>query len=701
MSKSYQHQANSYKIATQIAGKFAPFIRNIQIFKFSPMQKSLDSIFFFILFSFTSIQVTGQVYCDAAGLAGTTADHIVRVQLYDINNGSEQTGYSDFTNLSTDLVQGAAYTIRIFIGFTFDLDTAHAWIDFNQNFTFEDNEKVHMSAYIDNISTGTVSVPAGATLGTTRLRVRNIYSADFINDPCNDYFGEVEDYTINIIEATCTEVGMPCDDGQDCTTNDTVDDNCNCRGDFDDDDYDGVCNEDDQCPGQDDTIDLDGNGIPDLCENYCFAEGSVGTGADWIQRVRIYDLNNPSLQSAYADFTGTTNVELVQGADYTLSIHLNAVFNEDIAYAWIDYNQDFIFQDDEEISMSLYSFTDNTSSGVVSVPADALLGTTRMRVRNIWSPDPVDFPACGSYFGEVEDYSVTIIENNCPNVGDSCDDGIDCTTNDVIDANCNCQGAFFDDDFDGVCNEDDICPGEDDLADLNGNGILDCLDYCVATGLDGTGDDYISLVSVGGVDYPSGKSTYSDFTDTIIIVKRGDDLDISVHLFDVFEEDVAGVWIDFNQNMEFEADEAMEMLDYVDTVSFGVLEIPVDAPFGFTRMRVRNTWDADISPCGAFFGEVEDYTILVDNDVSTEEKENAHIQLFPNPTSEILLIKNEGLSDQLFLEVYQPTGQRIFDQKIISRQHQLSVASWPSGIYFVFLKDADGLYNHFEKLIVN
>ncbi|MCB9855739.1 MAG: choice-of-anchor D domain-containing protein [Phycisphaerales bacterium] len=33
-----------------------------------------------------------------------------------------------------------------------------------------------------------------------------------------------------------------------------------------------------------------------------------------------------------------------------------------------------------------------------------------------------------------------------------------------------------DDDFDGVCNSEDLCPGLDDLADLDGDGTFDCLD---------------------------------------------------------------------------------------------------------------------------------------------------------------------------------------------------------------------------------
>ena len=663
------------------------------------MKKSLY-LFLFPFFCFLfSNHLIAQNYCDAAGAPGTTSDYITRVQLYSINNGSEQTGYSDFTNLSTDLVQGADYSLRIFIGFTFDLDTAHAWIDFNQNYEFEDTEKISMSPYVDDISTGTVSVPANAVLGETRMRVRNIYSADVINDPCNDYFGEVEDYSVNIIEATCAEVGNPCDDGHDCTMNDTIDANCNCVGDFEDDDYDGVCNEEDQCPGLDDSIDLDNNGIPDLCEDYCMAEGANGTGADWINRVRLYTLNNPSQKTSFSDFTDL-NVELVQGANYELAIHLNTVFNEDLAHAWIDFNQDFIFQPDEEINMSLFSFTDNSSTGTVSVPPDAPLGTTRMRVRNIWSVDPVDFPACGNYFGEVEDYSVTIIEATCTMVGEPCDDGLDCSTNDVIDANCNCFGEIIDDDFDGVCNEDDICPGEDDLLDLDSNGILDCLDYCLAAGLDGTGEDFISNVIIDEVEYPSGQTFYSDFTDSIIVVERGQELDISVHLNDVFAEDEAHVWVDFNQNMEFEADEKMLTLPYDDTISYGIIDVPVDAPFGATRMRVRNIWNDISDPCNDYFGEVEDYTVLVEDMTNTGNVIINKINIFPNPASDFFILNTSQHLIGNRIAVCDLNGRIVTSFEIINIRQQFSVAGLASGIYFIKMNDKSSDEFIAEKLIV-
>jgi len=64
-------------------------------------------------------------------------------------------------------------------------------------------------------------------------------------------------------------------------------------------------------------------------------------------------------------------------------------------------------------------------------------------------------------------------------IGTACDDLDDCTINDVYTPNCDCVGTYTDSDGDGVCDADDICPGFDDNVDDNQNGIPDgCENLC-------------------------------------------------------------------------------------------------------------------------------------------------------------------------------------------------------------------------------
>ncbi len=61
--------------------------------------------------------------------------------------------------------------------------------------------------------------------------------------------------------------------------------------------------------------------------------------------------------------------------------------------------------------------------------------------------------------------------------GTPCDDGNDCTINDAVTIDCGCEGQpLADSDYDGVCDLDDICPLGDDNIDLDGDGIPDACD---------------------------------------------------------------------------------------------------------------------------------------------------------------------------------------------------------------------------------
>jgi len=85
-------------------------------------------------------------------------------------------------------------------------------------------------------------------------------------------------------------------------------------------------------------------------------------------------------------------------------------YEESITAIFIDWNQNGFLDDDGEQAYSgSYRFGEYQFSGWVSVPADAALGTTLMRVIN-----SVQYPGitpCGDFsFGETEDYLINIVD---------------------------------------------------------------------------------------------------------------------------------------------------------------------------------------------------------------------------------------------------------------------------------------------------
>ena len=144
-------------------------------------------------------------YCSAAS-TNTADERIGRVQLGTINNPSTGTaGYENFTALSTNLVRGTTNTITVTPTWTSTVypEGYAVYIDYNKNGIFTDaGETVYTRAASTTTPiSGSFTIPAAATLGSTRMRVIMAYNA-IPSSSCGSFtYGQVEDYTVNIVVA--------------------------------------------------------------------------------------------------------------------------------------------------------------------------------------------------------------------------------------------------------------------------------------------------------------------------------------------------------------------------------------------------------------------------------------------------------------------------------------------------------------------
>lgn len=150
-------------------------------------------------------------YCSAS--ANNTADErIGNVKFGTINNTSTGTaGYENFTSISTNVTRGTSYTISITPVWTSIVySEAYAvYIDYNGDGDFTDSgERVWTrTGSTTSPVTGSITIPSSATLGTTRMRVMMQYSS-VPSSSCGTYtYGQVEDYTLNIVSSGRGEVG--------------------------------------------------------------------------------------------------------------------------------------------------------------------------------------------------------------------------------------------------------------------------------------------------------------------------------------------------------------------------------------------------------------------------------------------------------------------------------------------------------------
>ena len=151
-------------------------------------------------------------YCTPPTTNCNLDDDILNVLFAGINNSSlcGTNGYTNYvpTVAPASVVAGGSYPMSVTVG-PGGTEYVGVWIDANQNGNFETTEFTALGTGNGVTITNNVVVPAGATLGTTRMRIRVRYNTPLTGaNACLGYaFGETEDYAITInpcIPATIT-----------------------------------------------------------------------------------------------------------------------------------------------------------------------------------------------------------------------------------------------------------------------------------------------------------------------------------------------------------------------------------------------------------------------------------------------------------------------------------------------------------------
>lgn len=156
---------------------------------------------------------------------------------------------------------------------------------------------------------------------------------------------------------------------------------------------------------------------------YCEA-GSDDSSEEFLDSLVIGSLVNHSGQNGgYALFE---NLDAEYRAGETYPVILRPGFGTPQTFdeqfrIWLDTNQDGVFEETELILDSVFLANDTTLISEITIPADALSGSTRMRVSMAFFNPPfaVNQEPCGILdFGEVEDYCITVVRDNntCPRV---------------------------------------------------------------------------------------------------------------------------------------------------------------------------------------------------------------------------------------------------------------------------------------------
>ncbi|MDM8005615.1 MAG: GEVED domain-containing protein [Phycisphaerae bacterium] len=360
----------------------------------------------------------------------------------------------------------------------------------------------------------------------------------------------------------------------------------------------------------------------------CAASGGC---TEYISGVQVGSISNTGTGcSGYGDYTYlSTTMEI--GSSYPITVTNGYPGSGDQCGIWIDWNRDNDFGDAGETIVVSGTPGNGPYTAVITPPAGAGLGNTRMRVRLTYTGTLA--PCDPTADGEVEDYMIVVspptysisgrVASGAGGVADvtmtPSPSGEPATTD--SSGNYTISGL--------LAGTYTITPSKAGCtftpASISGitvgpsqtgrNFIASCVPYCTASGGSTTeADEYISGVEVGSISNTgTGFSGYADYTSFSTTMNIGSSHSITVTNANGYADDQCGIWVDWNSDGDFsDSGETISVDNSYPWEFTATITPPSGATRGYTRMRVRIAWQGTMYPCGTTqYGEVEDYSINV------------------------------------------------------------------------------------------
>lgn len=616
-------------------------------------------------------------YCPATARAGTGDDYIVKVSVGDVENISGKTVYTYYPTALKQVAKNSSYVLKATLNASFPLDNMYAWADWNNNRVFEAGELVTMSGFnAAHESTGTLAVPANAINGNIRLRVRCLYGTDG-PQPCGVYWGEVEDYVLEVVEAGA--LGVP--EGltaSDLTTQSatlswiavpgatayqgqirpvggawsafaSTTTTYNAQALDANTDYEWqVRATNANATGNYSAV---ANFSTSVAAGYCTSSGNNAT-YEWIAKVDVGAFSNASGSAGYSNFTGSA-ISMAVGNSYTLSLtpgFSGSSYNE-YWKVWVDLGGDGSF-DPEDLLFDAGTLSNGVVNGSIAIPAGTALITTRMRVSMRYGKAA---SACSLFsYGEVEDYTVQIVAG---------------------------QGGT----------------------------------YCTASVENILTYYYIKKVTLNTIntDNTLGNTVtgYSDYTSTGTTLVAGASYPVTMQFYPEWSGNSGKIYIDWNADGDFtDANEQVLSGSGSGPTYSATLTVPANAVHGPTRMRVRLAHYQTVAPCGLHdYGEIEDYTVSIVPTANAPQGEGIEratpptemgtldVRLFPNPASGICTLALAGPREAQ-VRIVGVDGRTVQTMTATQGTQRLDLRGLLPGVYFVHV--SDGVHEVVKRLVV-
>ncbi len=447
-------------------------------------------------------------YCTPGYTVGSSdGDRIDGVYFGTISNTYVATetalGFTDYSYEGSDAIaqvdRDNVYPMTILVG-PYDppgaaFEQYKVWIDFDQDGEFGAFEEVlnaQTTAAFEDILAD-IYIPADARPGYTGLRIRCVYNDPAFDACSNQSYGEAEDYVILI------NGSLPCIP-------------YTARGPYANDFIGGVA-----------------------MNGFSMTQSAVPT-------------------HAYSSSLGY-GTQLQRNGTATITITSGAIANDHYG-AWADWNMDGDFDDGgEELGVFTIAGIFSPTSFNITVPADAVVGYTLLRVRCVYN-DPAVTACSYAEWGETQDFTLAVL-----------------------------------------------------------HGVFPCLPPTAGTQ---AGDGFTS-VTFDGTTYPGTTQwPFYTLGNTVHRVDRGTNIAVDV-VAGTYLPQTYDVWLDMNDNGDFaDAGEALGSVAATMAFEpLGIVAlIPASCPPGQHILRVRgyDTNNGNASACGDVgFGELLDIPLVVED----------------------------------------------------------------------------------------
>ena len=605
----------------------------------------------------STIGIISNINCSPVANCSGYDDGFQFFQIADIVNPSGcEGGYSNFTDLSTDLAIGETYDVTVTTGY--GDQHVRIWIDFNDDFNFTLDEII-VSDYViapgqalgSYTETFPLTVPETSVTGTHLMRIKANWAAAVPDDACADtVYGETEDYTVNIVGGAQYDVGVI--DILSPTS--------------------GLMSSNEQV-----SIEIYNYGESDITN---FEVGYQLDNGEII--IEVFTETIASAQSAIYSFNSLLDLSNTQGE--VISIYAFTALDNDEDPSNDTYVIDLVSLYPADVGVSAMI---SPQSGVLLSDSESII----ISITNFGGEVQSNFEATYLILETGETVTEVVPGAIEPN------SSIEFTFSQTADLSI--PGIYTFECFTSLVNDSDPSNDSASVEIINSN--------CVPN-INCSFNDGFQLFQLGDIINESGceEGGFSDFTDLSTIL--GLDTSYELTVTTGYGDQHISVWIDFNDDFTYSNDELVINNyviapgqgpgSYTETIPFN---LPADSPVGVHTLRAKSNWNApvpDDSCEETTYGETEDYTVEIVESLGIANLNIDGLIIYPNPIdNQLNIVQNSNKILDVF--IFDITGKLILQSKANYTSNTINVSSLESGIYFLQICSDGCESSNFYKVV--